>query len=301
MDLRAVDLNLLVSLDALLSERSVTRAAARMCVGQPAMSASLSRLRKLFDDPLFVRAGRTLELTPLAQSLIVPTRSILAETEALLKRRPTFDPTVDARTFTVVASDYMTLVLIRPLLAQLHAAAPRVRVTVQPVSRRMHEQLDRGEADLVLLPIELDPAMRGYHHRRLFTDRYVCVVSRDHPDVAEHMTLELLTSLPYLACEPTSFPYYVEVQLDELGISPNVEVATTSFVLAPLLLRGTRLVAILHQRLAREVGARADLRILEAPVPLRPITETMFWHSRTDDEPAHRWLRDHIAAVASTL
>src|SRR5919198_2534586 len=119
MNLKSADLNLLVALDALLTERNVTRAAERLSLGQPATSAALRRLRRLFDDQLLVRRGRVMELTPLARTLVTPVREILQGIDGLLSIRPEFDPECDERSFSVMASDYVALILLRPLLARL--------------------------------------------------------------------------------------------------------------------------------------------------------------------------------------
>ncbi|MGH3172205.1 MAG: LysR family transcriptional regulator, partial [Trebonia sp.] len=141
--LRRMDLNLIMPLNALLDQRHVTRAAESLGIGQPAMSAALARLRRLFNDPLLVRNGRVHELTPMGQSLVEPVRAVLTGLEQVLATTPHFDPGTDERVFTVVASDYVTLILLRPLLERLYREAPRVAVKVIPVSRATEEELER--------------------------------------------------------------------------------------------------------------------------------------------------------------
>src|ERR1700677_4298632 len=153
--LRRMDLNLVLPLDALLEERHVTRAAESIGIGQPAMSASLARLRRLFGDPLLVRNGRVHELTPLAQALVEPVHATLTSIGQLLATTPHFDPGTDERTFTVVASDYVTLILLRPLLERLYEEAPHVAVNVIPVSGATQVELERSQVDLVIMPKEL--------------------------------------------------------------------------------------------------------------------------------------------------
>lgn len=301
MNLKSVDLNLLVALEALLAERNVTRAAERLSLGQPATSAALQRLRRLFGDPLLVRRGQSMELTPLAQSLAGPLREVLLRVEDLLSARTEFNPESDHRSFSVVASDYVALVLLRPLLARLDAVAPNVRVSVFPVTTRLHDTLGRGEVDLVLFPVEVDPSLREFSHRTLFTDRYVCAVWDRHPQVRGEVTLDMLARLPYLSYAPDPLTSYVEDQLDAAGVVRNVEISTQTLVLSPLLIRGTRLVAMLHERLAHALQEAAELRILEPPLPLKPITEVMFWHPRFDKDAGHAWLREEVAALAAGI
>ncbi len=301
MNLKNADLNLLVALDVLLTERNVTRAAERLSLGQPATSAALRRLRRMFDDPLLVRRGRVMELTPLAQTLVAPVREILQGIDGLLSIRPEFNPESDERSFSLMASDYVALILLRPLLARLETVAPNVRVSMFPITMPFRTMLSRGEVDLVLFPIEVDPGMRAFPHRTLFTDRYVCTVWNQHPEVGDEITLEMLGRLPYLAYTHVQLASSVETQLDAAGVERREEVSTGSFVVSPLMQRGTRLVALLHERLARAMQEAAELRILEPPLPLKPITEMMFWHPRSEDDPAHRWLRDEVMAMAANI
>jgi DNA-binding transcriptional LysR family regulator len=299
--LNQVDLNLLVALDALLEERNVTKAAERLYLGQPAMSASLARLRRTFDDPLLVRNGRTLSLTPLAQSLVQPLRDVLASIEDVLTLRPEFDPAHDSRLFTVVGSDYVTLVLLRRLLEVLDAEAPKVTVRIEPLTPGFPTCLDQSDTELLLLPTEVDRSLDRYPHRPLFEDRWVAVVWEDHPDVRGPLTREIFQQVPHLAYNASPLPSLAETALHELGIERNIEVTTETFVLGPMLVRGTRLMAVVHERIARELAPVAHCRILELPFAVRPVREAMYWHPRYDDDPAHRWLRERIAALAATV
>ncbi|MQA84133.1 MAG: LysR family transcriptional regulator [Streptosporangiales bacterium] len=300
-NLSSVDLNLLVALDALLAERSVTRAGQRLSLSQPAMSAALARLRRLFGDPLLVRDGRTLRPTPLAESLAEPVRGILTRVEDTLAHRLRFDPASDARTFSVIASDYVTVVLLRPLFERLAVRAPQVRVAVTPLGPEFQEQIRRDEADLLIVPREVADKAGDLPSETLFVDRFVCAVWRDHPAVGATMTVEQLGALPYLTYGAPALASFVDIQLDALGVTRQVEVTTQSFAIAPFLLRGTRLFAMVQERLANEVAEAANIRLLEPPLDLSPITEAMFWHPRHSSDPAHRWLRTQIAELAATL
>jgi LysR family nod box-dependent transcriptional activator len=302
--LRRADLNLLLPLDALLEHRHVTRAAEAIGIGQPAMSAALARLRRMFDDPLLVRNGRVHELTPLAQSLVEPVRAALTGLEQVLVAQPHFDAAVDVRNFTLVASDYVTLILLRPLFERLYAEAPRVAVNVIPVSAATEIELERAQVDLVIMPKELSPGMRRFPHRALFTDRYVAAVWNQHREVTgDTLDRAQLERLRYVRWHnPASGgPAYVDLQLAELGIQPNLALSTQSFTLVPFLLPGTSLFAFVHQRLVRAIALRRELKILEPPIPLDPITETMYWHPVLHNDPAHHWLRECITALAANL
>jgi DNA-binding transcriptional LysR family regulator len=302
VNLHGVDLNLLVALDALLAERNVTRAGHRLSLSQPAMSAALSRLRRLLDDPLLVRSGRVLQPTPFAESLADPVRDILSRVELALAHRLRFDPATDTRTFSVVASDYATVILLRPLFESLADQAPNVRVAVAPFSPDFAEDLRQDQADVLIVPKEVaGDKLADFPSVTLFTDRFICAVWRDHPHIGRTITLEQLSEVPYLTYGAGTLSSFVDVQLDDLGITRQVEVTTQSFVIAPFLLRRTRFFAMVQERLAREVAEAAEIRLLEPPVDLMPITEVMFWHPRHTSDPGHQWLRVQLASLAARL
>ncbi|WGW11684.1 LysR family transcriptional regulator [Saxibacter everestensis] len=301
MDLRRVDLNLLVSLDALLRERHVTLAAKRMSVSQPAMSSSLARLRKLLDDPLLVRAGRQLVLTSFAEGLREPLRNILENIDLTLTARPHFDPLVDERTFTIAASDYITLVLLRQVVSRLSAVASGVRLHVQPVLIDYVEHLRQDTIDLIVLPLEVAEDVDDMSRSTLFIDRFVCAADANHPKDLNGITTELFSQLPYIAYRVNGGPSNIDKQLDDLGVARSIEMTTESFLIAPFMLNGTSFIAMLHERLAKEVQDVAGIRLYEPPVPVQPITQTLFWHPRRTEDPAHRWLRELIVDVAQSL
>lgn len=300
MMLSGVDLNLLVALDALLTECNVTRAAIRTSVGQPAMSASLARLRKHFDDPLLVKQGRQLVPTPLAESLVGPVRAAIEAVESVMGSRAEFDPTIDERTFTILASDYVTLQLLRPLFAMLATDAPAIRVNVVPIGTDFAEQLQRGHVDLLIMP-SAAVGQLSMPQVKLFSDRFVLACDRDNPLVGDTVTPEEFASLPYLSYSVGQLRGLGESELAEVGIERRVEVRTQSFVITPFLLAGTHLVSLVHERLARRVADYAGIRLLEPPVPLRPIIETMYWNVRQSQDPAHQWLRSRITEAATNL
>ncbi|WP_059008188.1 LysR family transcriptional regulator [Streptomyces specialis] len=299
--LRRLDLNLLLSFDALITERSVTRAAERMSVGQPAMSASLSRLRRFFDDPLLVREGGGLVPTTRALRLAGPIKEALDTVESTMRSIRAFDPRTDDRTFTLMASDYVLLLLLGGLLAELEEEAPGLRFTVRPITAGFPEQFHRSQFDLLLYPEELAPAGFTARSKRLFTDRLVCAVDRDHPDVGDHMTEEQFRALPYVSYDGMSLTTISEVRFRELGIDRPAEIRTQSFVVQPLMLPGSRLMALVHERLGRYFADRAGIRLLDPPFPLRPMSEAMFWSPSADADPGHRWLRERILRAAEAM
>ncbi len=298
MDLNEVDLNLLVAFDALLAERSVTKAAARLCIGQSAMSSTLGRLRKVFDDEVLVRDGRRLVPTPLAESLVKPVREVLDDIQAIFSGLAQFDPATAERTFMVVASDYTMLTLLTPLISRLEVEAPGVRLWVSPPGDDDAERLRGGRADLMIIPREVFATVDEHPNTFLFEERFVCAVDAENDRVGDTITLEEFSSLPYLATSCGHEISPVEAQLDRLGVRRSTEM-TTAFGLAPMLLRGTRRIALIHERLARSMREQAGIRLLDPPMPLEPINQMMVWTTRVDSDPGHQWLRSRVLAVAN--
>jgi DNA-binding transcriptional LysR family regulator len=302
MQLGSVDLNLIVALDALLAERNVSRAADRLLVGQPAMSSTLARLRTLFNDPLLVRDGRSLKATPFAESLVEPVRAVLAQLESIINVGTAFDPLVDSRTFSIVASDYVALVLLRPLLERLPTIAPNVQIHVHPVQPDHMELLRRSQVDMIVMPRELLPDHHGLPYEPLFNDTFVCVADASNPDVGDHLDVEVFSRLPYLASNQGTMPSIVEGRLDAAAVSRNVEMVAQSFVMAPFLLPGTRLITIIQRKLADLLMADpAKYRIVEPPVELDEISEIMVWVPKQTSDPGHEWLRAQLRELARTI
>jgi DNA-binding transcriptional LysR family regulator len=311
MTLRGFDLNLVPALNALLEERNVTRAAERLSLGQPAMSAALARLRRHFDDPLLVRDGRGYRLSTFAESLLEPVREAMAALDAATAGQQAFDPATDARSFTVATSDYAALVFLRPLLAQLAREAPAVRLRLVPITLDMDDGLRRGALDVVILPMELAGELRGLARKGLFEDRFVLAADRDNAALAgrpglgeagtaDPIDLELLSRLPFVAVAG-EMPSLIDVRLREHGVELRVDVTTETFVIAPMLLRDTPLVSIVQERLGRLVAEQAHLRLHRCPVDIGRIVEAMYWAPRSTADPAHRWLRGRFIALAQQV
>jgi LysR family transcriptional regulator, nod-box dependent transcriptional activator len=293
MNLGGLDLNLLVALDALLSERSVTRAAQRVGLSQPGMSNALARLRRLLDDPLLVRQGATLVPTARAEALVGP----------VLDAQRSFDPATDRRSFRLSCSDYSVLMLIGPLVRALAADAPGVLVDVIPRLADAGRALHNGDVDLVIEPPEI-MGETDLESMRLWDDRWECCVWERNERVGERMTLERYTALGHLiysmggAGQPVALP---DIHLGRLGVKRRIEVSVESFLLAPFLLQGTDLVTLIPKRAEAFLRRTGDIRVLEAPVDFPPLVETLWWHPRATGDPAHAWLRTRIGEVAATL
>ena len=300
VDLNRVDLNLLVAFDALISERSVTHAARRLSVGQSAMSSTLARLRRLFDDPLLFRDGRKMTATPLAETLATQVRDVLDQIESILAGRTDFDPARTQRTFTIIASDVLSVILVKPLRARLAIEAPGVHVRVWPPAADDAERLRRNQADIVVTPREAFTGYQDFRNTFLFSDRLLCAVDRHNEAVGENLFLEQFSSLPYLATSCGRGTTTAEAQLDRLGIPRNVEFSTT-FGMVPTLVSGSRMIALVHERLALAIADQATLRLLPPPMPLQPIHLLMLWTISAETDPGHTWLRRRILSLVAEL
>jgi DNA-binding transcriptional LysR family regulator len=297
MALTGVDLNLLPILDALLSERNVTRAAERMSVGQPAMSSALARLRKQLGDPLLVRDGRTYTLSALAESLVVPVREVVAAADAVLGVRTPFDPARAKRTFTIMTSDYVTMVLLKPLLAAFTTDAPGVQLNVMRFGADFEERLRRAGVDLLICPMQLTEALTDLPRTVLFEDIFVLVGDRDHPDLRQPVSIERFRQLRYVGN-----PGLVVAQLEAQGVFPNTQLnVLAGHAIVPFFLTGTQLVSLIQERLARAVCEQARLRIQPSPVALQPLVEVMHWSTINSADPGHQWLRSRLVEQAKEL
>lgn len=300
-DIRALDLNLLKALDALLDEGSVTRAAQRLSLTQPAVSGMLTRLRDYFGDPLFVRTSHGMVPTLRASELSVPVKQILTDIAILLKPMQ-FDPMTAELTYTLVATDYALKAVVVPLIAALKQHAPRIRIAVRSVdSERMYQQLSRGEVDLALVTPQTTPD--DLHGRALYQEEYVCVARCHHPlAAASEMTLEQFCEQEHILVSTEGrFMGVTDEALAELSLTRRVGVSVNSFLVIPDILRSTDMIAVVPSRM---VPVDSDLAIIPLPLNVPGFTKSMAWHERTHRDPAHQWIRalcveisQHSAAV----
>ncbi|WP_327434584.1 LysR family transcriptional regulator [Streptomyces sp. NBC_01236] len=299
MNLARLDLNLVVALRALLEERNVTRAGQRVGLSQPAMSAALSRLRRHFDDDLLARTGGHYELTALGQVLLDRSTTAYDLLERLFSSQASFDPTQEKREFRLMASDYAVAVFGAELARAVHASAPgiRLRFTQTPTTVVDETGLLLSAADGLLMPHGI---ISDYPATDLYEDRWVFLVAEDHPDVGDHLTRKDLALLPWVTYQRTYDAPAVR-QLGMLGIEPNVEVSADSFLALPLLVAGTRRIALVQERLARLLAPVAAVRVLQPPYEAVPLREALWWHPVHTHDAAHIWLRETAARVAAGM
>lgn len=303
-----IDLNLLVALQALLTERHVTRAAARMGLTQPAMSHALARLRETLGDPLLVRTKTGLQLTPRAVALVEPLARVLAGAGELLAPPQGFDPKTSTRRFRIATSDYMEIVLMPALLELLGREAPGLDVVLVRHAGKGVDQIEDGTADLIMIPPDrLDRRSAAIFAQRILAEKFVCVVRVDHPRIAKSakaLTLDRYVELPHVLVSPSGGGAgIVDDALAKVGKTRRVAVVVPHFLVAPFLVERTDLVLTLAARIARSLAPAVNLRSLAPPpeLDLPGFEIRLLWHERDHADPAHTWLRERIAAVAKTL
>jgi DNA-binding transcriptional LysR family regulator len=298
----SIDLNLLITLGALLEERNLTRAGEKTNMSQPAMSGALARLRRHFGDELLVRDGRQYQLTPLAQRLLPDVRDALRQVERTLEARPEFDPATSTRTFSLVMSDYAVTVLVDPLLRRVHEEAPQVGLTVHPLPPDLAES-DRGmlQHDLVIGPLGF--SFPG-ESEEIFRDRFVCIVDPGNSRLAGGaLSLADFGELPHAVATfgQREMLNQAESALEALGVPRNIQVTTEGWLPLPFVVAGTELVAVVPERLARRVASTAGVAVCEPPFGTIELLEAVWWHPTRSGDQAVRWMRAITAEVAAAL
>ena len=293
-----LDLNLLVSLNALLQHKSVTKAAQQLTLSQPALSAALARLRRHFNDELLYRVGNEYHLTPLAAELRQRARLALDGVERVFSAQPNFDPSRSTREFGVLVSDYGITVLGDTLARLFTEAAPHARLRFGPTSPDL---VARAEHTLVGTDLMLVPHgfVTDLPHRDLHRDRWVMIVSSDNDAITDELTIEHLTTLPWVVVfHGRSAATPADRQLRMLGIEPTVQVVTENFLTVPGLVAGSNRIALLQERLVRLLPLNSGLRTMACPVEVGELVEAMWWHPVYERDPEHIFLRDIVNRAA---
>jgi DNA-binding transcriptional LysR family regulator len=301
VNIAALNLNLLPVLDALLSERSVSRAGARLGLSQPAVSNALGQLRGILGDPLLVRKGAGMAPTERALALAGPLRAALLALEQGLEPPAAFDPARAERAFTIVTNDFVAFAMLPRLLERLSKEAPCVRLQVRAWQEHtVPPDLARGDADLMLgfnlgLPT-------GHHATPLFDDRFVFVARQGHPKVRGKITLATYTKLRHIVVshEPNARGI-VDDHLAQRGLSRHVALRLSHFLLVPPVIASTDYVAALSDVVARPMADRLPLQVLKMPIDVPGATVQMVWHERTSASAAHQWLRGVVEAVGRSI
>lgn len=294
MDLNDLDLNLLHVFDAVLRERSVTRAGQRVGLSQPAMSNALARLRKLFGDPLFVRTPGGMSPTPCALRLADPVRQALDLLALTLREQAGFDPATSTRIFRFHMSDIGEVVFLPPLLERLKRDAPGARVeTAQYPVGGIRESLETGKIDIALgfMP-ELGG---GIAQRRLFRDRYVCLARKEHPVIRRTFTAAQFCAVRHVLIASSGTGHeVVERMLDAQGLSGSIALRVPHFMVVPMILARTDYVCTVPSQLAQAFRTMGSFRMHEVPLAIPTFDVRLLWHERFEQEPGNRWLREQL-------
>ena len=303
MRFKRLDLNLLVALDALLAEQSVSAAAERMLLSQPAMSGALSRLRDYFQDDLLVLSGRRMVLTPRAAELAGPVRAALVQIETTVSSPPVFDPAACARRFVMEASDYISEVLIAPIARRFTTVAPHLTLEIIPHRSSSESALESGEIDLVITPESYASAQQPAEF--LFEDDHVVVGWSENPKLKGAFSADDFYSLGHVAVhfDKGRQAAFAESHVRDRDRVRRVEVSVPTFSEAPRFIIGTQRIAILHRRLAVAFCRYYPLTMRPSPFEIPPLREVMQHHRIRGTDQALTWLRGELldAAAASSV
>jgi len=296
-----VDLNLLPSLAALLEERHVSHAAELAGLSQPAMSRALQRLRDTLGDELLVRTPQGYRLTPRAERIQRQLRAVLPRLESLFAPEE-FDPAEAAESFRTAGTDYAR-VLGPTVFRRVAQQSPRSTLYLRAWHDAVYDDLDRGVVDLVFFA--RSTTMPALHTEHLFDDRFMCVLSADHPladaDRGELDLSDYLDASHVIVDTTGERQSAIDHRLEDLGERRRAGLTVPYHSLAVLSVPGTRLILTLPERLLTQEPPGPELRVLPAPEMIRPMRYQMAWHPRLDGDLGQRWLRDVIRGVAAEL
>jgi DNA-binding transcriptional LysR family regulator len=296
-----LDLNLLVALDVLLKERSVTRSAETLNLSASAVSNALSRLREYFDDELLVQIGRKMELTPRAESLQDTVRDLLLRIDSTLAPPPSFEPHASDRLFRIFASDYTQMVLAPVMMTLAARQRSTVRFEFVPQANHPHRFLERGEADLLVIPTGF---MSPDHPRQgLYQENFVCMVWRHGALAQGDFSFERYIAAEHVVMQPVGSraEAFEGWFLKRYGITRRVAVLTYSFITLPALLVGTDRIATVHERVARRLVSAWPLEIRPTPMKIEPMEQAMQWHKFRTKDPGLAWLRGLLAEAGERI
>jgi len=300
VDLRGFDLNLLVSLRVLLTQRHVTRSAEKLGLTQPAMSASLARSRTLFRDKLLVRGPQGLVLTSRGEQILEQLNKIMEVTERLVAVPGEFTPETCNRTFAIMGSDFVEFILLPSLMATLAREAPNLQTLFKsPDRRNLEAMLATGELDLVVGYVPEAP--KELIRRALFHEPFVCVARRGHPLLHdESLSLEHYAELPHvqvLARDATMYGDAIDTAMAAIGLIRRVVLWQPTFLAVGSVVSRTDLISTVPKRIATHFVQELPIVAYEPPLALPAPDFAMYWHSRSQEDAAHKWLRGKISVL----
>ena len=292
----SIDLRLLSVFDEIYKSRSVSAAAAKLGLGQPAVSVALGKLRQHFGNPLFVRTSQGMEPTPFGEGLVRPVRAALDALDQVNGHRNEFDPAQSQRLFRICMTDISQLVLLRRLWERLRGPAPGVRIEVLPLSEQTARQLESGEADLALgyLP-QLEA---GFYQQLLFGQTFVCMVGAAHPRIQTALSVAEFEAEDHVVIRSSgSAPLLIEREIERLGLKRRIALQMPNFLGAAFAVEHTDLIVTVPERLGEELQGRGAFKVFPVPFGLPQYEVKQYWHERYHHDPGSRWLRGVISEL----
>lgn len=301
MRFKNLDLNLLVVLDTLLKQQSVTKTAEQLMLSPSAVSSSLSRLRDYFGDELLSQVGRKMEITPRAESLQDPVRDILSRIDSTILLQPVFEPHKTDRTFSIFVSDYTQLVLFPHLLALAEEQSSTARFNFLRQINTPHKDLERGEADLLIIPEEFVSPYNPYEN--LFTEDFVCLVWDQSKFAQQPLTQEIYLDARHIVmCLADDRKDHIELVLTKkYDVQRDVAVTSYSLTSLPALLIGTNNIATIHARLAKKMVGVLPLEIKPLPFDIGTMRQSIQWHQYRSKDPGLIWLRELLKSATERM
>ena len=292
-----IDLNLLPVFEAVLAEASITRAAERLGLSQPAVSNALARLREATGDRLFVRQGNAMVPTPYANALAGPLRQGLAGIRAALDTGKVFDPASSQRRFSIYLTDLGEAYFLPRLLARLNRFAPGVHLQTLPMPTGAGaEALGSGEVDLAIG--NLPELGAGYYVQRLFRDRYICLVRKGHPTIGERITARQFAAASHAIVTPGGWGHgIIERTLVDHRLEHRIALRLQNFLVLASIVAASDLVAIVPHSVGSQLSRDLDVRLLPLPIPIPAFDVRQCWQERFHDDAGHRWLRQQFAEL----
>ncbi|AUG51790.1 LysR family transcriptional regulator [Thalassospira marina] len=293
MDIKQLDLNLLVTLDTLLAERNVTRAAQRLNISQPALSARLTRLRDLLNDPLLLPSQRGMIPTERALELQAPLHDAIEAVRRVIAETSPFNPAEIRATIAIAASDYVQYSVLLPLLHAMHDEAPGIRLSWRTIdTAHLEDEMVRGDIHLAMTTPETAP--KALHMRHLYHEDYVAIARPNHPAIHGKLDLATFCMLDHVMVSPEGggFEGPADAALKGLGKTRRVYLSAPGFLIVPDIIAQSDMIALVPKRVAQNREGR--LQILPPPLPVPGFDMALVWHDRTTTHPMHRWLRERI-------
>ncbi|MGD2179691.1 LysR family transcriptional regulator [Lusitaniella coriacea] len=299
VNLRQLDLNLLVALDALITEASVTRAAEKLDMSQSAMSYSLKRLRVILNDEILVRTSRKMEVTTYARQIGDRVRQILTEIQSTLLENEVFNPAMAKKIFKIAASDYVEATIGTRLIGQLTNKAPGIRIRISNLAKEtVMNVLDNNQLDIVINP---QLSLKSWHVKEdLYREEFVCVVRGDD-SLTELPITDYLDQNHILVSMRDDFQGAGDKILERQQQSRQVIWSTSHFMTVPFLLANSDCAALLPKRMAQQCAKAMNLRLFAPPIEIDGFTVSMVWHQRNNNNPQHQWLRQQIIDAAQNI